>query len=994
MINVKVLNHLKKYISPIDYFIYYSPNQTFQPLSATFTYLKTASTFVFGVCIFLMASTAQATHIRAGEITARVINCATFTYEFTITGYTDKGSDVPFGGGEVNFGDGSEIIKLNPDDFEEDIDIGNNIGITTFVFTHTFPGPGDYIIGFKEFNRNADVVNMVNSVNTPFYVETKIIIDPFLGCNETINMLIPPIDRACTGVTFFHNPGAYDPDGDSISYELTVNKKDVGKPVDGYRFPNDAIFNGSPQGGTGGGATYSMDPISGDLIWDSPGLDGEYNIAFKVLEWRKIETGEYVQMGYVTRDMQIIVDLCDNLPPEILIPADTCIEANTLLEADIEAVDPNNDPIRLEAFGGILSNSLQPQQRATFTPAGPGFQPSPTVGQFKWTPDCNLVRRNPYQVHFKASDDPTGRNIQEVPLASFKTYFIQVVAPAPVLENAVLAGDRTVELEWEKYSESTVCATARPTSILIYRKVGENQFNPDNCETGIPEGSDYKLIGRSDDINQNTFTDDGDLEFGTTYCYRLVAVFTDNKGGESYASQELCVEIGPFEGMFPSLITNVDIVPEKTDDTTGEIIIKWTTPFDADPAIYQPPYTYELYEVVNGSLSDTPLYSGSDTTFVHTGINTLDQSHTYQVQAIASIAPEGKTLPISAPASDIRLRIQASDDQFTLRWEGETPYSTSVSEAPTHLIFRNHTDPSDSTKLSLYATVDVTKEGQFFVDDAENLRKSSTYCYYVETKGSYGNDKVQSPLLNRTQLNCNKLNDGNPPCAPVTLAVNGLDQEQFCEEAFLNAKCELDFFQNILTWDPQITGGACQDDIFEYEIYFSENEDDSFELVGTSPINTFTHADLSSFKGCYYVVAIDGSGNPSPPSEIICMDNCPFFELPNMFTPNGDGKNDTFSTLTKEILDNIGDTEANIGCPRFVEALDIKIYNPSGGLVFEYQASRADSTTDLAINWDGKTNDGKELSSGSYFYSVDVKFNVLEESQQNRTYKGWVRIVK
>ena len=47
------------------------------------------------------------THIRAGEIIAKRISTTSLTYEFTIIGYTDTGSEVEFGGGTFYFGDGN-----------------------------------------------------------------------------------------------------------------------------------------------------------------------------------------------------------------------------------------------------------------------------------------------------------------------------------------------------------------------------------------------------------------------------------------------------------------------------------------------------------------------------------------------------------------------------------------------------------------------------------------------------------------------------------------------------------------------------------------------------------------------------------------------------------------------------------------------------------------------------------------------------------------------
>jgi len=165
---------------------------------------------------------AMATHLRAGEITVVRENCQSLTFTITITVYTNTGSSVLFGGrvGEddiLEFGDGEWILVEEQANTPRP-DLGPNVGTASYTISHTYPGPGKYTISYREPNRNQGVLNMDNSVNTRFYIETEIFIDPFLGCNNTPVLLIPPIDQACTGVTFMHNPGAFDPDGDSLSY--------------------------------------------------------------------------------------------------------------------------------------------------------------------------------------------------------------------------------------------------------------------------------------------------------------------------------------------------------------------------------------------------------------------------------------------------------------------------------------------------------------------------------------------------------------------------------------------------------------------------------------------------------------------------------------------------------------------------------------------------------------------------------------------------------
>ena len=110
--------------------------------------IKKVSGFLFLLLLLFANLRAIATHIRAGEITAELIDCTANLYRFTITGYTDTGSTVKFGGGEINFGDGSPIqnFKTNKYDYQEILDAENEIAVTIFIREHTFPGQGVYTV--------------------------------------------------------------------------------------------------------------------------------------------------------------------------------------------------------------------------------------------------------------------------------------------------------------------------------------------------------------------------------------------------------------------------------------------------------------------------------------------------------------------------------------------------------------------------------------------------------------------------------------------------------------------------------------------------------------------------------------------------------------------------------------------------------------------------------------------------------------------------------
>ena len=175
------------------------------------------------------------------------------------------------------------------------IDLGNDISKNIYIGFHTYSGNGTYYFHFEDPNRNSDVVNIPNSVEVPFYVETQLIYNPFQGQpNSSPILTYPPIDQGCLNRIFIHNPGAYDPDGDSLSYELTVCRGANGDPIPGYTFP-------------AASTTFNMNALTGDLTWDSPIQEGEYNVAFKIIEWRNGS-----QIGYVTRDMQILIGSCSN----------------------------------------------------------------------------------------------------------------------------------------------------------------------------------------------------------------------------------------------------------------------------------------------------------------------------------------------------------------------------------------------------------------------------------------------------------------------------------------------------------------------------------------------------------------------------------------------------------------------------------------------------------------------------------------------------------
>ncbi|AWW32293.1 gliding motility-associated C-terminal domain-containing protein [Echinicola strongylocentroti] len=917
------------------------------------------------ILFFIGLQQSMATHIRAGEIIAERISTQSLTYRITVVGYTDTRSSVVFGPGRIEFGDGRVVENLNTEsEFSTVESLGNQIEKNVFVITHTYQGPGEYTIRFQEFNRNDLTLNMDNSVETPFYIETMITIDPFVGVNNSPVLTIPPVDNGQINTRYIHNPGAYDPDGDSIAYRFddVVPLQDFQRPVGNYRSPASDEFSFNREDGSPN-PYISMDPLTGDLIWDAPGIAGQYNVAFHIEEWRKID-GKYEKIGYVVRDMQIIIENSDNQRPQLQVPEDLCVIAGENIEEIIQGSDPDGDDVKIEVFGDPIEISSSP---ASYNPEET-YQSSPGIVNFDWQTVCNHVRSREYQVRIRITDDPESGPA----LVDIKTWNIRVIGPPPVIQSVDQDVGRSAAINWDPYS----CGNSAE-SMQIWRSVNSNPYTPDSCETGIRDG--YELIGTTD-MQTFEFLDDNDgegLAPGNTYCYRLVAVYPQPRGGESKVSEEFCLTID----VDVPIITNVSI--EETDPENGEVFVKWTPPYDIDTQQYPGPYEYQLIrsEGFSGDENIQPLTTTNDTLFTDTGLNTEGLVYNYKVVLFDG----GQAIDTSSVASSVWLQPTIINEAIELNWEFNVPWNNNISQY-THEVYRNRTDPdaSDADTFELIAEVDVSADGFTFLDDGSHngvpLSRETEYCYYVVTKGAYNVDMLTYPLENKSQIICARPDDNRLPCPPV-LTFDG----PVCEELLANEDCNFSAFYHDLSWEPDFSGD-CDDELGSFNIYFSPTGDEgTFELISTesSLSREATITELEDYKGCYYITAVDRSGNESEPSNIVCVDNCPNYELPNAFTPNGDGTNDTFMAFDNPFP----------RCPRFVEAVEITIYNRWGSLVFEYNSATSNEN-DIYIRWDGRDQNGNDLPAGTYFYSATVLYDTNDESAGQEELKGHIQIIK
>jgi gliding motility-associated-like protein len=180
---------------------------------------------------------------------------------------------------------------------------------------------------------------------------------------------------------------------------------------------------------------------------------------------------------------------------------------------------------------------------------------------------------------------------------------------------------------------------------------------------------------------------------------------------------------------------------------------------------------------------------------------------------------------------------------------------------------------------------------------------------------------------------------------------------------------------NDITWSTNSTDTCFIDDIAAFNLYFKKNilVSNYTKIVTITDLSqrTYRHIPDSGFTGCYILTAVDKNNNESVKAGEICLSNCSLeYDLPNSFTPNGDGQNDIFTP------------RINAG----VIKVKFEVFNRWGELLYR--------TEDPSLNWDGKDLNNKEISDGVYYYVCKV-FGFPENSGQVlEDRKGFIQVIR
>jgi hypothetical protein len=476
-----------------------------------FTLLNYVDFFMKHLVVLLFAfitSTQGFSIARFIYVEAKVVSCQNLTYDIIIHTTYPTGSDLLFGGVELNFGDG--IREEFPYDRTEFTLISKDLRYRKIVRRHAYPGPGNYTIGARIFNRMAEIENMARSVNTPLYVETRITLDPMIGCNNTPELENIPYLRYKGFNKYLQDFSVLDQENDSISFTLTRALQDKNLPVVNFKFLSEYDETGYRKI-----SRSVIDPFSGRHFFNSMHTEGFYSIVINMTEWRKIEN-KYYKISQSMIDYAIELLDTENQPPVISGIKDTVLIIGSGFSNTITGLDVEGDSLQMQIYGDftLFADEL-PLNKPDFFPAAISYE-------LKLMPDASHVRSKPYKILASATDHR--KNFQS--LNQTQSAFIWVTdrehqPDAPPKLITQLLGEGNIGIYWDDTND-------------------ELGYILERADRYFPEYEKIAVLP----ANSTSFIDSSAVE-NNTYQYRIKAVGTQMS---SYTTSEI---------MTPDVITAV-----------------------------------------------------------------------------------------------------------------------------------------------------------------------------------------------------------------------------------------------------------------------------------------------------------------------------------------------------------------------------------------------------------------------------------------------------
>lgn len=339
-----------------------------------------------GLC--MSVSESRASHMMGGQIT--LAPAGGLTYVLTYTGYRDM-LGIPIAtSAMVSFQDsanGVSFFKTFTYDSANVVVLVPGVEQYTYSDTVTFPNAGNWYISYEECCRNAAIVNMTSASGESHHFYSRVEIDSVNASPEFLN---PPIVLAQEGVPFYYNPLPFDANGDSIAWSLSVPLSSNGVPVAGYTLPSSDSL-----------VPFNMDPITGEITF-LPNMVGNFQVSVRVNEYRN-----GIQIGEISRDMQIIVVPSQNNPVSVILNSNMNPSGNKTYEVNpgshinlsVSIYDQDAQSVTVTASGEPFMLASNPAVMNIVNGAGSASF------TFDWTPDASQAREASYLVSFRVNEN-------------------------------------------------------------------------------------------------------------------------------------------------------------------------------------------------------------------------------------------------------------------------------------------------------------------------------------------------------------------------------------------------------------------------------------------------------------------------------------------------------------------------------------------------------------------------------------------------------------
>ena len=160
----------------------------------------------------------------------------------------------------------------------------------------------------NQYARNAGIATVNNSNSQGIYLPITIDLNQN-PCNTSPEFNNLPVPYLCLNQSFTFNQGAFDADGDSLSYDFGPCLNDATGGAVGQPLPYSAPY--TPDSFMSSSTPILVDPVTGDINL-TPSQVQDAIVCVYVTEWRN-----GINIGETIRDIQLTVLDCDNNLPEI-----------------------------------------------------------------------------------------------------------------------------------------------------------------------------------------------------------------------------------------------------------------------------------------------------------------------------------------------------------------------------------------------------------------------------------------------------------------------------------------------------------------------------------------------------------------------------------------------------------------------------------------------------------------------------------------------------